>query len=208
MRSKRSLTLLLIALMLVSGWASAKQEIFYEIEVDLANQVVSVRHISDGTLARQMICSTGSGGEDATPTGNYRIKSHYPEERGEWYYIKQYECYVRYPTRIYGPYLFHSLPYAEPDLATIDQAARAQLGEPVSHGCIRLRSEDAQWIAENCPDGTRVEIFDDGVPEIVLHKQLLERSYIPEEWTSYAAYLAAKLDTGRTGAIEDMLHTE
>lgn len=27
-------------------------------------------------------------------------------------------------------------------------------------GCIRLTVEDAKWIAENCPSGTAVEIYD------------------------------------------------
>lgn len=27
-------------------------------------------------------------------------------------------------------------------------------------GCVRLTVEDAKWIAENCPEGTTVEIYD------------------------------------------------
>ena len=196
-----------LALMLtLAGGALAKEEILYAVEVDLTNQVVTVYDV-DGRenkdIVRQMICSAGSGGEDATPEGEYKMKQHYPEERGEWYYIKQYEVYVRYPTRIHGPYLFHSIPYAEMDESTIDQEARSGLGEPVSHGCIRLRAEDAEWIAKNCVDGTAVRIYRSEVWNEPLRAQLLRRSYDAEEWKSYKAYLRADIPAGLTGALDD-----
>lgn len=31
-------------------------------------------------------------------------------------------------------------------------------------GCVRLTVEDAKWIADNCPSGTTVEIYDDDDP--------------------------------------------
>ena len=31
-------------------------------------------------------------------------------------------------------------------------------------GCVRLTTEDAKWIADNCPSGTSVEIYDDEDP--------------------------------------------
>ncbi|HAH78565.1 MAG TPA: L,D-transpeptidase, partial [Ruminococcaceae bacterium] len=33
-----------------------------------------------------------------------------------------------------------------------------KLGEPASHGCIRLPVEDAKWIYDNIPEGTKVVI--------------------------------------------------
>ena len=32
-------------------------------------------------------------------------------------------------------------------------------------GCVRLTVEDAKWIADNCPSGTTVEIYEDDDPE-------------------------------------------
>ena len=209
---KRMIALAMLALMLAAGCAAhAKEEIRYAVEVDLTNQIVTV-YDADGReaadIVRQMICSTGSGGADATPKGKYKMKQHFPEERGEWYYIKQYGVYVRYPTRIHGPYLFHSIPYAEMDEATIDAEARSGLGEPVSHGCIRLRTEDAEWIAKNCPDGTSVRIFEGEERDDALREKLLRRSYVAEEWPFYSAYLAADIPAGLTGALEAALRSE
>ena len=31
-------------------------------------------------------------------------------------------------------------------------------------GCVRLTTKDAKWIADNCPTGTTVEIYDDDNP--------------------------------------------
>ncbi|NLN87671.1 MAG: L,D-transpeptidase, partial [Syntrophomonadaceae bacterium] len=34
----------------------------------------------------------------------------------------------------------------------------AKLGTPASHGCVRLATEDAQWLYRNIPTGTPVSI--------------------------------------------------
>ncbi len=207
LRKMRKFAAAALALLLAMGCAAAeKKEILYAVEVDLTNQIVTVYRAEgreDSDIVRRMICSAGSGGEDATPLGEYKMKQHFPEERGEWYYIKQYEVYVRYPTRFQGPYLFHSLPYADMDVSTIDQEARSLLGEPASHGCVRLRSEDAEWIAKNCPDGTTVRVYESGERDEALREKLLRRTYDASEWGSYAEYLGAEIPAGLTGAVED-----
>lgn len=35
-----------------------------------------------------------------------------------------------------------------------------KLGIPASHGCVRLKDEDAKWFYENIPEGTMVVIHD------------------------------------------------
>ena len=39
-----------------------------------------------------------------------------------------------------------------------------KLGQQASMGCVRLTVEDAKWIADNCPSGTTVEIYEDDDP--------------------------------------------
>lgn len=202
---RRLIALALIALALATGLARAQENSPYAVEVDLTNQIVTVYRAEGrdaGDIVRRMICSCGSGGEDATPPGEYVMKQHYASERTEWYYIKQYDCYVQYPTRFEGPYMFHSLPYAQKDVATIDKEARSQLGEPTSHGCVRLRSEDAEWIARNCPDGTTVRVYESGTRDEALRERLLRRTYAAEDWPFYSAYLAADIPSGLVGALE------
>ena len=202
-QSIKKFALLLILALLMS--CAAAEEILYTVEVDLTNQITTVYRAEgreDGDIVRQMICSTGSGGEDATPLGEFETETHYPEERGEWYWIKQYKVYVQYPTRFNGPILFHSIPCAEKDTSTIDRQALSELGEPTSHGCVRLRAEDAKWIALNCIDGTTVRVYESEARDEALRSQLLQRSYVAEDWRSYDAYLSADLTAGLTGAVE------
>ena len=195
----------LLTLALLMGFAVAEEEILYAVEVDLTNQITTVYRAEgrdDEHIVRQMICSTGSGGNDATPLGEFETETHYPEERGEWYWINQYKVYVQYPTRFTGPILFHSIPYAEMDTSTIDRQALSELGEPTSHGCVRLRAEDAKWIAENCVDGTPVRVYASSLRTEGLRAHLLLRTYDASAWRSYDAYLTADLTAGLTGAIE------
>ena len=202
---------ILLALALLMGFAAAEEGILYAVEVDLTNQITTVYQIEgreNEHIVRQMICSTGSGGKDATPLGEFETETHYPEERGEWYWIKQYEVFVQYPTRFNGPILFHSIPYSDKDLSTIDRQALSELGEPTSHGCVRLRGEDAKWIALNCPDGTTVRVYESGERNEDLRAQLLQRTYDAEAWRSYEDYLSANLTAGLTGAVEALLQKD
>lgn len=158
----------------------------YRIEVDITNQITTVCANEDGHIVRQMICSTGRG--ESTPLGTFKLEASRDTDRSEWYYIGNYQCYVRYPTRIQGPILFHSLPYTAMDLASVDAEAAAELGSRASHGCVRLNWEDAKWIAENCPDGTTVRIFSGAARKNALRAALLERAYIEGGDAAYAQF--------------------
>ena len=205
----QKLKMLLVALLLALLPCEALAEDTYSIEVDITNQIVTVYYANDMSptgIVRQMICSTGhaDSGEDATPTGEFKLNQRYDNERSEWYEIPKYNCYVQYVTRIVDAYLFHSLPYAEPDVSTLDLEAAAQLGERASHGCIRLRPEDAKWIAENCPNGTDCRIFHSNDRDEFLRGLLLEETFtIDGPWFTYADYLAG--GGGLVAAVEAML---
>lgn len=213
MRRRRIFCLLFLAALFCAARAqTAPDPSPYAVEVDLTNQIVTVYDAQgrgEADIARQMICSSGTpGGEDETPCGEFVVKQHYPDERSQWYYIDQYGVYVQYVTRFNGPYLFHSLPYFERDVSTIDAQARSQLGQPVSHGCIRLRSEDAKWLALNCPDGTPVRVFESEDVDEALRERLLRRGYDRQAWASYAEYQSAEIPAGLTGAVEEMMREQ
>ena len=111
---------------------------------------------------------------------------------------------MQYVTRIIGGYLFHSLPYAEEDESTLDAEAAALLGTPASHGCIRLRPEDAKWIAKNCPNGTPCHIYHSRDVDEGLRGLLLMQSYAEGgEWESYADF--AQGAGGLTAAVQSMV---
>ena len=163
----------------------------YRIEVDIANQIATVFRRADGSVQRQMVCSTGAG--DATPRGTFRLQKSRAADRSEWYFIGKYQCFVKYPTRIQGSILFHSLPYSDKDMDAVDPLAIEQLrlGEKASHGCVRLRWEDAQWIAQNCPDGTETRIFTGVKDESALRALLYEGGFSADSGVSYDDFTAA-----------------
>lgn len=203
MRKLRWMQVCALLIALLSGAALAASP--YAIEVDVTNQIVTVYRAedrSDSGVVRQMICSTGVN--ECTPVGYFRLNQRNSAERTQWYAIPTYDCYVQYVTRIIGGYLFHSLPYAEKDESTLDPEAAALLGAPASHGCIRLRPEDAKWIAKNCPNGTPCHIFHSWETDEGLRGLLLMQSYAEGgEWESYADF--AQRADGLTAAVQSMV---
>lgn len=96
-------------------------------------------------LYKYFPCATGAPG---TPTikGTYKVQSkiyHFGEEKG-------YTCY--YATQFSGDYLLHSILYNKNSWTVQD----GRLGAQLSHGCVRLATENAQYIYNNIPIGTTV----------------------------------------------------
>ncbi len=169
----------------------------YYIEVDLASQITTVYRTADGSVARQMICSTGTDGN--TPRGTFRLARSRETDRTEWYWITEYRCFVKYPTRISGHILFHSVPYASRDMASVDTDAVEKLGFTASHGCIRLRWQDAEWIATHCPDDTLARIFTGTSRQEALRTLLLRGSFTGTggmDYLEFTAELNAASDSG------------
>lgn len=94
-------------------------------------------------LDRYRVCSPG---KPSTPTvrGEYRIGS-----RG-YSFGHGYTCY--YWTQFYGNYLFHSVLYYQNTRRIMD----GRLGQQLSHGCVRMNIDDAKWIHDVIPTGTKV----------------------------------------------------
>ena len=144
---------------LFSDRAIASEEyIFpYKIGVSIAQQRVYV-YGWDGsgynTELGSFKCSTGMDGYD-TPVGTYQSGGKVTS--GMWYYFADYNCYAKYAYRIVGGILFHSVLYNSNKKGPTNSSVNA-LGRKASHGCIRLAEKNAQWIFENCPEGTTVVI--------------------------------------------------
>ena len=105
---------------------------------------------------KAMVCSTGL--YNATPSGTYQISTKY-----RWRELYG-GVYGQYATRIHGAILFHSVPYYTKSNDNLCTDKYNKLGQQASMGCVRLTTEDAKWIADNCPSGTWVEIYDDEAP--------------------------------------------
>jgi len=168
----RKFVLCLLALVMCAYSALAAN---YYTEVDKTNQIVTIFKIENGDIggiARQMICSTG---ED-TPDGVFIMPFDQKEtDRSEWYYTMN--RYVKWPVRILGGFLFHSLPYMKKDDNAIDTEALSQMGTPASHGCVRLYADDAKWIADNLGTGDIVNFITTGEDRSALKEKLKLVSY-------------------------------
>lgn len=132
----------------------------YYIKVNRKQNCITVYQLDeDGEYTlpyKAMICSTGL--YNATPRGTFQLSTKYL-----WRELYG-GVYGQYATRIHGGVLFHSVPYRRKSKNSLCTDKYNKLGQQASMGCIRLTVEDAKWIAENCPSGTVVEIYDDDDP--------------------------------------------
>ncbi len=165
----------------------------YYIITDISNQIVTVYDTTDDHVVRQMICSSGK--HDATPMGLYYMPAlRRSRERQDWYVFPSFTVYAKYASRIVDNFLFHSVLYSEMSDDSLIEYEYEKLGRTASHGCIRLRTEDAKFIAENCFEGTAVYIYEGAERDEDLRELLLERSYTGENGETYNEYLGVSDD--------------
>lgn len=124
----------------------------YWIDVDVTAQVVKV--FEGEEVIKTMTASTGVEGHE-TPLGTFQIQN-----RGDWFFTEKYSQGAKYwvSFKDWGVYLFHSLAM-DRDKNIIPEEAE-KLGQPASHGCIRLQVEDAKWIYETIPARSKVVIHE------------------------------------------------
>lgn len=125
----------------------------YRVKVNKQRQTITV-YAKDGDNGyiipvKSMICSPGPN----TPTGTY-----YTKWKGRWA-VLQGPSYGQWCTKFTGQKLFHSVFYDQKDNKTLTVWAFNDLGTTCSHGCIRLKCDDARWIYQNCDVGMRVTIY-------------------------------------------------
>lgn len=120
------------------------------IYVNLKDQITYIYKgsINNWDKIKSFKCSTGIESEK-TPIGIFDVR-----ERGAWFFSDKYNQGGKYWVQFYGDYLFHSVPYNKDQSEVVDYT----LGVPASHGCIRLKTEDAKWIYDNIESGTKVII--------------------------------------------------
>lgn len=133
----------------------------YFIKVNREANVVTVYAKDDAgeytVPVKAMVCSVGLN--NGTPTGTFTTSTKY-----EWRALFG-NVFGQYAFRINGPILFHSVPYMEMgNKGSLEEGEYNKLGSAASMGCVRLAIADAKWLIDNCPSGTRVEIYDDPNP--------------------------------------------
>lgn len=137
----------------VSDYMDAKAQSYssntnWLILVDTSRCVTSIYTGSwnNWTLNRRYVCSMGKA---STPT----VKGEYQVYGKGYSFGHGYTCY--YYTQFYGDYLFHSSPYYVNSNRVMDPT----MGVPSSAGCVRLEIQNAKWIYDNIPYGTKVVTY-------------------------------------------------
>lgn len=111
------------------------------VDVDLKSQ--TVRAYARDILIRQFLVSTGTAAHP-TVKGDFHIyiKDRYADMRGPGYYLPNvpYTMYFYQSYGLHGTYWHHNF------------------GTPMSHGCVNLKTEDAQWLFHWASLGTLVHV--------------------------------------------------
>jgi len=125
------------------------------IHIDLSEQMVSL--IQDGEIVALYPVSSGKA-STPTPTGKFQI------HRKQTLRVSQQEIPYRMPNYMaFTPnqaYGMHALPYLGASASSSDfwQEALDHIGNPVSHGCVRLLPEDAAQLYSAIEVGTPLYI--------------------------------------------------
>ncbi|PHV70790.1 hypothetical protein CS063_08460 [Sporanaerobium hydrogeniformans] len=119
------------------------------ITTDLENKLTYIFVQDDNNLWKQLYKWECTVGKPSTPTikGTFYVTGRKPYFGTDAYRVK-------YATRIKGAYYYHSILFNAEGTEVIDD----RLGMALSHGCIRLATENAQWIYDNILDATAIVI--------------------------------------------------
>ena len=132
-----------------NGWYSSATH--YLILVDTSRNEVGIYNGTGNAGSWNMVklisCTSGASN---TPTvkGSFTVGS-----RGI-VFGDGYSCW--YWTQFYNDYLFHSVLYYP---GSQSHVMDGRLGINASHGCVRLEIQNAKWIYDNIPSGTKVIVY-------------------------------------------------
>ncbi len=107
----------------------------------------------DGEVVKESLGSSGLW-DYFTPKGIFQIEDG---RKGEWTYIERFDSGFKYWVGFRWIYLFHSVVFDRD--GNLIQEEADKLGQPASHGCIRLPVEIAKYIYDNIPVGSYVLIY-------------------------------------------------
>ena len=122
----------------------------YLVAVDTTSNTVGIYQGSAGNwnLVQHWSCTTGKA-SSPTITGEFTIGS-----KGTSFSGSNYTCW--YYTQFCGNYLFHSVLYERGSQTDVRVGT---LGANLSDGCVRLAIENARWLQQNVPAGSKVVIY-------------------------------------------------
>lgn len=123
-----------------------------KVEIDLSEQKLSLK--IDDYVVREFPVSTGKS-STPTPTGNFKVLLKNEVRVGHeapHYIMPKYQMFTAMGAGL------HALPSLGHDGGVFWTEARSHIGIPVSHGCVRMLPEDADFAFEFTEIGDPVEI--------------------------------------------------
>lgn len=192
----------------------------YYILLDLNNQIVFVYEKDENgeytRLVRCFLCTSGRTKLDpedpedqGTPTPKGIWKAGARERFGK--FASFGNEYARYWTQIVGGNYFHSIMFRDRTVDTLKSGAFGNLGNNVSHGCVRLYVEDAKWLYYYACPGTTINVSSSEPSKGELkralktkipfkeYNELQKKFYDEEEKPNYSAWVVYDDAPMRTG---------
>ena len=124
----------------------------YSVTVDRVNGVMTVYNSNRTIPVKSIRVSVGLP-STPTPVGTFRLS-----RSARWQPLMG-NSWGQYGTHVTGNVLVHSVPGGSPDVYALPAGFYNMLGEPASHGCIRVCVADSKWVYESC-NGSAITIFD------------------------------------------------
>ncbi|MCD8154680.1 MAG: L,D-transpeptidase family protein [Clostridiales bacterium] len=129
----------------------------YYVEVDRVNCVMTVYTSSAKTIPVKSIRVSVGTSSTPTPTGTYYL------QRSDRWKLLMGPSYGQYASHVVGAgqggIYVHSVAGSAANSYSLPAAEYNKLGNPASHGCIRVCVADALWVYNNC-NGATIRIFD------------------------------------------------
>jgi len=124
------------------------------IDISIGDQTMNV--IENYRVINKFPVSTGTW-DMPTPIGTFQVQNHILNA-----YSTPYDLYMPFWMAVTpdGGYGIHGLPYWQYSWGRVYEGVN-HLGIRVSHGCIRLSVENAEWLYNWAPQGTTIIIHDE-----------------------------------------------
>ncbi|KFI96167.1 L,D-transpeptidase [Bifidobacterium stellenboschense] len=125
----------------------------WRVVIDKSSQTAVVYH--NGQQVKSFLVCTGGPGGNETDSGNWYIYLKYRVQDMRGYNddgSKYLSPGVKWVSYFNGGEGFHTATWNYGGIASGDPANHG------SHGCVNMYEQDAEWIYENCPEGTLVQV--------------------------------------------------
>lgn len=141
----------------------------YIVAANLKTNLITLYEKEDGKYqkpVKAMICSCGLENSPTTK-GEFKLT-----EKMLWCLMID-KTYGRYVIRFNGPYMTHSVPYERKTKDSLLYKEFNKLGQPASHGCLRLSLEDSKFLYDNVNFGTKIIVYESEIDTMPRPKKII-----------------------------------